>query len=47
MVFLTALGETGELPLEPLLYSSDSDAEPVCESSSSELEVEYEEDCNP
>jgi hypothetical protein len=47
LVLLTALADTRELPLGLLLYSSDSDNESVCESSASELEVEYDEDCNP
>ena len=47
LVLLTALADTRGLPLGLLLYSSDSDSEFVCESSASELEVEYDEDCKP
>ena len=47
LVLLTALADTRELPLGLLLYSSDSEDESVCESSASELELEYDEDCKP
>ena len=44
LLFLTSVAE---FPLASLLYSSDSEDEPVLETSKSEFESESEEDCRP
>jgi hypothetical protein len=47
LLFLTSVAEIDKFPLASLLYSSDSEVEPVLESSESEFESESEEDCRP